>query len=94
MNNHESDFIKSMMKAALIHNVLEGAKKIDGRALMSGATEGSDIRRRFPEHHPSIQTAITDKDMLLLHIDMALDIENEELFKLLTAELRVMEALV
>jgi len=43
------------------------------------------------EHDPRIKTSITDKDMLLLNIDMALDGGDAEMFTLLTDELKVLE---
>ena len=48
---------------------------------------------QYLEHHPSIKTGVTDKDMLLLQIDMALDAEDMEMFMQLTNELKGMEVL-
>ena len=47
--------------------------------------------REFFECHPSIKTNITDKDLLLMHIDIALDSGDEKQFKLLTEELKATE---
>lgn len=46
------------------------------------------------EHAHDIQCGITDEDMLLLRIDMALDTGNVELFMQLTDQLKEMEVLV
>lgn len=45
------------------------------------------------EHDPSIKTAMTGRDMLLLHVDMALDEGNEDAFIQLAAELRNMNGM-
>ncbi|WP_438298410.1 IDEAL domain-containing protein [Sporosarcina sp. FA15] len=61
--------------------------KINSRKLMTEMSEGSKMSREYLEHHPSIETDVTDKDMLLLQIDMALDDGDMELFMRLTNEL-------
>lgn len=43
------------------------------------------------EHDPRIKTSLTDKDMLLLHIDMALDAGDVDAFMRLTKGLNEME---
>lgn len=45
------------------------------------------------EHDPRIKTSLTDKDMLLLHIDMALDSGDVDTFMQLTEALNGMEVL-
>ncbi|WP_192597941.1 IDEAL domain-containing protein [Sporosarcina limicola] len=46
------------------------------------------------ENHPSIKTDVTDKDMLMVQIDHALDDRDEDRFTLLTNELKVKGVLV
>ncbi|KAA0941600.1 IDEAL domain-containing protein [Sporosarcina sp. ANT_H38] len=52
------------------------------------------MSREYLEHHQSIKTDVTDKDMLLLQIDRALDAKDVEMFMQLTDELNGMEVLV
>lgn len=76
------DFVAGLIRAAIKANhpsFLEKVKKDIGSP------------REFIECHPSIKTSVTDKDMLLLRIDMALDGGDEEMFKLLTDGLRELE---
>ncbi len=94
MNNHENDFIKNLMKAALLSGISAEMQKIDSRKSMAEMPEGTKMSRQYLEHHPSIDTGITDKDMLLLQIDMALDVKDAERFMQLTDELKGMEVLV
>lgn len=47
--------------------------------------EDDDLHRL--EHDPNIKTTVTDRDMLLLHIDIALDERDEVAFKALAREL-------
>ncbi|MET3657144.1 IDEAL domain-containing protein [Sporosarcina sp. FSL K6-1540] len=68
-------------------NALGEMGKINSRKLMTEMSEGSKMSREYLEHHPSIETDVTDKDMLLLQIDMALDDGDMELFMRLTNEL-------
>ena len=82
MNSHENDFFKKFIKAALIASI------------SSEISERSKMSREYLEHHPSIKTDVTDEDMLLLQIDMALDSGDMELFMQLTDELKGMEVLV
>lgn len=44
------------------------------------------------EYNPKIQTRLTDMDMLLLRIDMALDAGDKEQFLLLTDQLKEVES--
>jgi len=89
MNSRDSELIRSLIKASLLNSFSEmNAQKA------TASFESRKIPREHLEHHPSIQTAITDKDMLLLHIDMALDAGDLELFMHLTNELKGMEVLV
>lgn len=57
-------------------------------------SEESKMSHEYLEHHPSIETDVTDEDMLLLQIDMALDSGDMELFMRLTDELKGMGVLV
>lgn len=82
MNSHDNDFFKKLMKAALIASV---SAEISERSKMS---------RHYLEHHPSIETDVTDEDMLLMQIDMALDMWDMQLFMQLTDELKGMEVLL
>lgn len=43
------------------------------------------------EHHENIKTNVADKDLLKLHIDMALDDGNEALFLELTNKLKALK---
>lgn len=92
MNDH--DFLKKMMKAALLSGVFAEIQKIDTRTVAKELFDGTNARRQYLEHHPSIQTDVTDRDMLLLHIDMAIDAGDSELFMQLTSKLKEMEVLV
>lgn len=88
MNSRDSDFIKSLINASLRNAFYEmEAQKV------TAAFESRKIPREHLEHDPSIQTDITDIDMLLLHIDIALDSGDSELFMQLTNELKGMEVL-
>lgn len=64
------------------------------RNLAAEMSEESKMSRQHLEHHPSIKTDITDEDMLLLQIDMALDDRDMEMFMQLTEELKGMGVLV
>ena len=88
MNNHDKDFIKKMMMASF-PSVFAEVRQIDFEEFKE-----TKMSRDYLEHHPSIETAITDEDMLLLQIDMALDAGDMELFMQLTDELKGMEVLV
>lgn len=79
MYSSNNDFIAGLIKAAIQTNFLAEVKM------------KMDSPREYFEHHPSIKTVVTDKDMLLIHIDMALDAGDMEMFMRLTDELRGME---
>ena len=75
-NDHEREKFKRLMESFSIAecaNALGEMGKINSRKLMAEMSEGSKIFRQYLEHHPSIETDITDEDMLLLQTDMALD---------------------
>ena len=96
-NNHEREKFKRLMEGfsfAVYANALAEMEKINSRKLMAEMSEESKMSRQYLEHHPSIETDVTDKDMLLLQIDMALDSGNMEMFMRLTNELKGMEVLV
>lgn len=79
---YSDDFKKGLIRATIRmsqQSFLEGVKKI------------IENPREFIECSPSIKTNVTDKDMLLLRIDMALDSGDEEAFRLLTDELGELE---
>lgn len=46
------------------------------------------VNYRYLEHHPQIETNVTDADILKLHIDIALDTGDKELFMELTDQLK------
>jgi hypothetical protein len=92
MNNRDSELLRKMMQStsyAMYANIVAEMQKTETRKLMSEMFENGKLSRWYWEHHPSINTDVTDKDMFLLHIDMALDNGDAELFKLLRDELRV-----
>ena len=96
-NDYEREKIKRLIKSfsyAVYANALAEMGKINSRKLMAEMSEESKMSREYLEHHPSIETGITEKDMLLLQIDMALDAGDMELFLQLTDELKGMEVLV
>ncbi len=69
MSNHDNDFFKNFKKAALISSISAEMQKIDCRKIMAEMSEGTQMSRQYLEHHPSIETGVTDKDILLLQID-------------------------
>ncbi len=61
-------------RASLVSGLADFQKDIRKRKDTQGML-GTNERRRYLEHHHSIETHVTDKDMLLLlQIDHALDI--------------------
>ena len=82
MYSSNNDFIAGLIKAAIQTNFLAETK------------QRIDNPRKYLECHPSIQTSVTDEDMLLVQIDMALDERDMELFVRLTDELKGMGVLV
>ncbi|QNK89418.1 IDEAL domain-containing protein [Sporosarcina sp. resist] len=96
-NDHEREKFKRLMEGfsfALYANALAEIKKIDTSKVMARMSEETKMSRQYLEHHPSIKTDVTDKDMLLLQIDMALDSGDMEMFMRLTDELKGMGVLV
>ncbi|QNK86454.1 IDEAL domain-containing protein [Sporosarcina sp. resist] len=97
MNNdhdHEREKFKRLMEGfslAVYANALTEMGKINSRKLMAEMSEDPKMSRQYLEHHPSIKTDVTDKDMLLLQIDIALDTGDMEMFMRLTNELKGME---
>ena len=96
-NDHEREKFKRLMEGfslAVYANALAEMGKINSRKVMNEISEESKMSRQYLEHHPSIETDVTDKDMLLLQIDMALDSGDMEMFIQLTDELKGMGVLV
>jgi len=96
-NDHEREKFKRLMESfsfAVYANALAEMGKINTQKPMAEMTEESKMSRQYLEHHPSIETNVTDEDMLLLQIDMALDSGDMELFMQLTDELKGMGVLV
>ncbi|MEK5070278.1 IDEAL domain-containing protein [Sporosarcina sp. FSL K6-1508] len=96
-SDHQREEFKKLMEGfsfAVYANALAEIGKINSRKLMAEMSEESKMSRQYLEHHPSIETNVTDKDMLLLQIDMALDAKDMKLFMRLTDELKGMEVLV
>ena len=87
MNNH-NDFRK-IMHEMIMQEALRETLKI----LSAGKPVQSlkDFEARREEYDPSIETSITDRDMLLWRIDMALDNRDEFAFDLLVRELEGVE---
>ena len=93
-NNHDREKFKRLMEGfslAVYADALTEMGKINSRKLMAEISEESKMSRQYLEYHSSIETGVTDKDMLLLQIDMALDLGEMELFMQLTDELKGME---
>lgn len=88
MNNND-EMLKAL-RSLYVRTIFESNIK----NLASSMNDNMQRSYRELEHHPSIQTDITDKDMLLIRIDMALDAGDSELFMHLTNELKGMEVLV
>ncbi|MEK3935334.1 hypothetical protein MKY41_08415 [Sporosarcina sp. FSL W7-1349] len=82
------EFFRCMMKAALLQQMQ--INHADSRKLGPGMFSGTNEHRWYLEHHPSIGTAFTDQDMLLIRIN-ALDARDEELFVQLKDQLREVE---
>lgn len=89
------EMFRDMLKTALLAHLQTGHDiNTKVREEFQGMFNGTNERRRHLEHHHSIQTSITDKDMLLLKVDMALDEGDMEKFMKLTGELNGMEVFV
>ncbi|AMQ06754.1 IDEAL domain-containing protein [Sporosarcina psychrophila] len=96
-NDHEREKLKRLMEGfsfAVYANALAEMGKINSQKFAAEMSDEPKMSRQYLEHHPSIETDVTDKDMLLLQIDMALDAEDMELFMRLTDELKGMGVLV
>ena len=90
-NDHEREKFKRLMEGfslAVYTNALTEMGKINSRKLMAEMSEEPKMSREYLEHHHSIKTDVTDRDMLLLQIDMALDDGDMELLMQLTEELK------
>lgn len=85
------EMFRMMLKQAFLAQLQ--MQNTDVRKLMPEMFDGTNEHRRYLEHHPSIQTSVTDEDMLLLQIDHALDDGDEDRFALLTNELQTMDIL-
>lgn len=70
-----------VLSGAAIQEILENSYKV------AIAMETENLTRQHIEHHPSIETSITDRDMLPFLIDYALYTRNEEMFMKLTGEM-------
>ena len=88
------EMFRQMLKNALLMHLQMQSINTKVREEIQEAFDGTNERRRYLEHHKSIQTDVTDKDMLLLQIDHALDSGDEERFMQLTDELKGMGVLV
>lgn len=89
MNGH-NDFEKvlyQMVMQQMFGNVARDLVKEHATQKLEGRTE----LRQLIECNPNIETAITDTDMLLWRIDMALDNGDEVTFDLLVQELEGVE---
>ena len=76
-------------KKLLKHMALQRVMENEVERYFSEVAGPEDLHQL--EHDPSIKTTITDTDMLLFHVDMALDAGDEDAFMQLTAELRNMK---
>ncbi|WP_342512817.1 IDEAL domain-containing protein [Sporosarcina sp. FSL K6-1522] len=98
MHSDNSDFIKKLMMASMQMSLnsaltdLQNDSKL--RERLREAFRLTDKQYRSLECHDSIQTDVTDADMLLLQIDHALDCGDAERFMALTDELKGMGVLV
>ncbi|MEK4403468.1 IDEAL domain-containing protein [Sporosarcina sp. FSL K6-6792] len=86
------EIFRNMLKKAFLANLQ--MQNTDTRKLVPGIFIGTDEHRLYLEYHPSIKTDVTDEDMLLVQIDMALDAGDMEMFMRLTDELKGMGVLV
>ena len=96
-NDHEREKFKRLMEGfsfAVYANALAEMGKINSQNFAAEMSDEPKMSREYLEHHPSIETDVTDKDMLLLQIDMALDAGDMEMFMQLTDELKGMGVLV
>lgn len=72
--------MRQMVLQSTMQNVVRNALK----ATSAGAIQSlKDFEAYREEHDPNIETAITDKDMLLWRIDIALDNRDEVAFNAL-----------
>lgn len=98
MNSDNNDFIKKLMMASVHMSLTSALEDLRNDSKIRGNVKGafriSDKQYRHLEYDDSIQTDVTDEDMLLLQIDYALDSGDEERFMLLTGELKGMGVLV
>lgn len=97
MNNQNNDLFGNMMNAAIRAALTQSLADLQNDIIKRKKTQGmigTNERRRYLENHHSIQTSVTDKDMLLLQIDLALDVRDMELFLRLTNELKGIGVLV
>lgn len=95
-NDHKREEFKRLMEGfslAVYANALAEMGRINSRKFMAEMSEEPKMSRQYLEHHHSIKTGVTDKDMLLLQIDMALDAGDMEMFMWLTNELKGMGVL-
>ncbi len=91
-SDHEREKLKNLMgnfSVAVYVDALTEMGKINSRKLTAEMSKELKMSRLYLEHHPSIETDVKDKDMLL-QIDMALDVGDMEIFMQLTDELKGM----
>lgn len=85
MNNHDN--FGYFLRQVVAQSMLEGGF---GKAIQESIAQGhkgSERYRQLVECNSTIKTAITDVDMLLFRIDMALDAKDKLMFDLLVQEL-------
>lgn len=93
-NDRERELIRSLIQNATFAVYGMEMQKLYTRNFTTDMPGESKMSRDYLEHHPSIKTDVTDKDMLLLQIDLALDAKDMKLFVRLTDELKGMGVLV
>lgn len=89
MNGHE-DFRK-VLRQVVMQQFLENMGRDPIKEYVFRKFEGRTELRQLIECNPNIETTITDTDMLLWRIDMALDNGDEVAFGLLVQELEGVE---
>ena len=79
------------MQKILRHMFMQSIMQCEVENYFTQKFESPDDLHRL-EHDPNIKTAITERDMLLLHVDIALDSGDEDAFMRLTKELKNLES--
>lgn len=81
----EYNEFRNFLRQVAMQSMVEISSSI--KESIAHSHEGSERYRQLVECNSTIKTTITDVDMLLFRIDMALDAKDELMFDLLVQEL-------